>query len=692
MGHHSRSVSGAQFIDENRRSSLSARSPHTPQTASFQRFVKDSERSPTLPTSPGVTPGILRPMERNRRYGGTAEASASWLSMPNKDQLAILMFSRVVDFFQQASIQTYMVHQLKSFDPSLPDSVISHQAGMLQGAFTAAQIVTSVLWGRAADAEWSGRKTVLLIGLFGTGISCFGVGFSTSFAQAAVWRVLGGGINGTVGAARTMLAESVPKQYHSRAFLLLPLAFNIANMVGPVIGSMLVDPVTAFPAFFGSHSLFGGQNGVQWMDRNPFALTNILSGVLQWMCCALVYLYLRETLKSRINYKQPDLRDVIQNLVSKWTRKSEGLLSRPALSRTTSGRKSDAAHQGLLENSNDELELPNIREKQNGSSHLRINTPNTKQQQHLPFRRIWTPNVIATLFSTAIFDFHMGAFASLWLLFLSTPRTLRASNPDFIPSNDNDIIGDVPDMGDVDLGGQDMSFDRDPSLKTHEEDIPHRLAKRGTNAIIKRSLGLGASFFQPRSIDDPPVGGLAFPPQTIGFAMASIGVIGVLLQFLLYPKVNARYGLMRCFRASLFLFPPAYFLAPMISLLPSATPDPEPASGFSIWTGIGGVVFLQVAARTFALPASIILLNNSSPHPSVLGTIHGLGQGVSATFRTLGPMAAGHWFGLGLERGSVGFAWTLVSAISVLGCIVSWWVRNGSGHEILLPGEDGPQD
>ena len=126
-----------------------------------------------------------------------------------------------------------MVHQLKSFDPSLPDSAISHQAGVLQGSFTATQIVTAVLWGRVADAPWCGRKRVLMIGLIGTAISCIGVGFSQTFLQAATWRMLGGAINGTIGAARTMVAETVDKRFHSRAFLLLPLAFNVANILGP---------------------------------------------------------------------------------------------------------------------------------------------------------------------------------------------------------------------------------------------------------------------------------------------------------------------------------------------------------------------------------------------------------------------------------------------------------------------------
>ena len=235
MGFHGRSVSGSQFFDEDRRFNLAARSPHIAQPGTFGTSALAQD--PSTPISPSFAPSSsaqpVTAMERPRRYSSAAEAQASWLGMPHKDQLAILMFSRVVDFFQQASIQTYMVHQLKSFDPALPDAAISHQAGVLQGAFTAAQIVTSVLWGRTADSAWSGRKLVLLIGLIGTGISCVGVGFATTFMQATVWRMVGGGINGTVGAARTMVAENVPKQYHSRAFLLLPLAFNIANMVGP---------------------------------------------------------------------------------------------------------------------------------------------------------------------------------------------------------------------------------------------------------------------------------------------------------------------------------------------------------------------------------------------------------------------------------------------------------------------------
>lgn len=123
----------------------------------------------------------------------------TWLSLPRKDQLAILFLCRLVDFLQVASLQTYVFYQLKSFNPSLSDSTISTQAGILQGCFTGAQVLTAILWGKVADASSGGRKLVLLIGLGGTAGSCLGYGFSTTFWQAVLFRILGGGINGTVG-------------------------------------------------------------------------------------------------------------------------------------------------------------------------------------------------------------------------------------------------------------------------------------------------------------------------------------------------------------------------------------------------------------------------------------------------------------------------------------------------------------
>ena len=61
-----------------------------------------------------------------------------------------------------------MFYQLKFFNPANTDATISFQAGILVGAKTAAQVCTGMLWGRFADSDWGGRKSVLTIGL----VSC----------------------------------------------------------------------------------------------------------------------------------------------------------------------------------------------------------------------------------------------------------------------------------------------------------------------------------------------------------------------------------------------------------------------------------------------------------------------------------------------------------------------------------------
>lgn len=262
----------------------------------------------------------------------------------------------------------------------------------------------------------------------------------------------------------------------------------------------------------------------------------------------------------------------------------------------------------------------------------------TAPRRVLPFNRLWTRNVIFTLLTGALYDFHLGGFTNIWSLFLSTPR--------YVPSAYAGIDPNAQPIG----GGD----------------------KRANQA---RDLPLLFT------------GGLGMPASTVGVATSFLGIIGMALQLFLYPPIQARLGTIRSFRWFLPLFPVAYFVAPYLSILPAATPPPSPASGFLIWAGIILVLLLQVTARTFTLPASIILLNNCSPHPSVLGTIHGLGQSVSAGFRTVGPVVGGWWYGYGLDIGMVAWGWWGVAGMSMLACLSAYGMHEGSGHEVFLEGE-----
>ncbi|KAL4996602.1 ASST-domain-containing protein [Aspergillus recurvatus] len=627
---HSRNVSWATGLDQGGESSSDAyaqqqqrrrgsifSSSHSPE--SFPGRNDDSDKAMALRNTSFEWNDTARGHVRSRSQSqqllapGMVEISpprpapVTWMSLPQKKQLALLGLCRVFDFLQIASLQAYMFYQLKYFDPNLSDSDVSTQAGILQGAFTAAQFATAIPWGRVADAEWGGRRFVLLTGLIGTAASCLGVAFATSFAQAVFWRSFGGAINGTVGIIRTMIAENVKeKKYHSRAFLILPIGFNIASLFGPVMGGMLSDPVRAYPSLFGPDSSFGGKDGVQWLIRYPYALPMMANAFFLTFCAVCVALGLEETLEACKG--KPGLGTFFLRLIARGV-KALVPSSSPLYSRLPFADYEESGP--LLGRVSETYELEEKTTK--ASRHARV----------LPFRRIWTKNVLCTLLAQAFFDFQMGAFNNLWLLFLSTPRY-----------DANDPASPMQHL---------------PFIFT---------------------------------------GGLGMLPQSVGFATAILGVIGMILQFTIYPSINGRLGTAKSYQYFLTLFPVAYAFAPYIALAPSSTPPPGQANGGWVWFSIIIVLFLQVTARTFTLPTSIILLNNCSPHPSVLGTIHGIGQSVSSAFRTIGPIFSGSWYGYGLEIGTVGFGWWLIALVSVCGCIAAIFVYEGSGHEIFLPGEE----
>lgn len=550
----------------------------------------------------------------------------SWSELPKKGQLALLTAARLSEPLTQTSLQSYMFYQLKSFklpDGSSPsDGSVARQAGMLAASFTGAQFLTAMLWGRMADSERMGRKRVILIGLVGTAIGSLGFGFSQSFHIAVFWRCMGGMLNGNIGVMRTMISEIIKeKKYQSRAFLLLPMTFNIGVIIGPLIGGLLADPVGSYPGIFGPGGTIGGEHGVWWMMKWPYALPNVVNAMfLSTSVLALVF-GLEETLESLKDKSDYGLR------FSSWVGRTIFRIK----------PKQDYAPVADSDGNDEDVEM---------TASIKANKKPTIRRR-LPFRRIWTRNVLFTLLSHGLLASHVGTFSNLWFVFLSTPRY-------------------------------------DPKNSQH---LP-RLAKSAT--------------VEPQTIDIPKkyhqhlpftfTGGLALPPPSIGTALAILGVIGISLQLLLYPRLSFRLGTRKSLRLSLFLFPIAYSLTPFLAVLPSSQPAPGQATGFFVWLGITLVLCIQVMGRTFALPASAILVNNSSPHPSILGTLHGIAQSVSSATRTVGPVLAGWIYGIGLNKGVVGLAWWCMAGIAVLGAIAGQFVAEGDGHEIWLEGEREEQE
>lgn len=137
------------------------------------------------------------------------DSSLSWLNMPQKEQVILLLLARIIEPASQMSFQAYMYFQLAWLNPHLSDETIASQAGWLCGAFAASSSLTSVFWGKLANKTESGGRTVVILGVSLSLVRCLGTAFATSFATLLVSRILAGSAAGNVGVIRAVIVDTV---------------------------------------------------------------------------------------------------------------------------------------------------------------------------------------------------------------------------------------------------------------------------------------------------------------------------------------------------------------------------------------------------------------------------------------------------------------------------------------------------
>lgn len=181
----------------------------------------------------------------------------------------------------------------------------------------------------------------------------------------------------------------------------------------------------------------------------------------------------------------------------------------------------------------------------------------------------------------------------------------------------------------------------------------------------------------PQSIDDPKVklpfkfaGGFGIGSRRIGAIFTVFSVSTTLAQFLLFPPLAQRLGVLRCLRIAFLIFPFVFFVTPFISLLPTQTSKEIAMIILLMIRGIGG---------TFAFPTSTIMLTNSASSLRILGTLNGLATSVSALGRGAGPASGGTLFTIGVKHGYIILPFWALGLIALLAFIPTLWLVEGKG-------------
>jgi DHA1 family multidrug resistance protein-like MFS transporter len=112
-------------------------------------------------------------------------------------------------------------------------------SGLLFASHAMAMAIFSPIWGSVADRY--GRKLMVERAMFGGAVVMGAMGFVQNVQQLAVLRALQGCLTGTIAAATTLVASSVPRQRSGYALGLLQMAVYSGASAGPLLGGLVAD-------------------------------------------------------------------------------------------------------------------------------------------------------------------------------------------------------------------------------------------------------------------------------------------------------------------------------------------------------------------------------------------------------------------------------------------------------------------
>ncbi|KAI3340595.1 major facilitator superfamily transporter [Ustulina deusta] len=163
-------------------------------------------------------------------------------------------------------------------------------------------------------------------------------------------------------------------------------------------------------------------------------------------------------------------------------------------------------------------------------------------------------------------------------------------------------------------------------------------------------------------------GGFGLNSGHIGTIFTLYGITSGVIQFVLFPPLCTHYGVLKCFRVCVLIFPGVYFLVPFTVLIEDVT-----------WRY--GALLVLLVIKAFAViigfPCSTILLTNSAASLSILGTLNGFATTFSALGRASGPAIAGLAFSWGVKNNMIGAPWWILGLIATVGSLPVWMIEEG---------------
>ncbi len=119
--------------------------------------------------------------------------------------------------------------------------------GLLVASFGVMQFICAPFLGALSDRF--GRRSVLLIGIFGLGLNFMVTALATSLTMLFAGRLIGGAMSANLAVANAYIADVTPPQDRARRFGMIGASFGIGFIVGPMMGGILGNYGARWPFF-----------------------------------------------------------------------------------------------------------------------------------------------------------------------------------------------------------------------------------------------------------------------------------------------------------------------------------------------------------------------------------------------------------------------------------------------------------
>ncbi|KAJ9603750.1 hypothetical protein H2200_011936 [Cladophialophora chaetospira] len=175
----------------------------------------------------------------------------------------------------------------------------------------------------------------------------------------------------------------------------------------------------------------------------------------------------------------------------------------------------------------------------------------------------------------------------------------------------------------------------------------------------------------------PPTG-RGLDPEEIGLSLAFAGLVTILFQIGIFGKLRDQMGNRWAYRIGLAGFVIAYVLMPWVGYKNKNDGDYGTKGAAWLWIEICIVLLIKTVAAVGGLTSALLLITNSAPNHSVLGTLNGLAQTLSAAGRAVGPFVSGGLFTIATRVQPKGeaLAFGLFGGVAFVGFLLSFGIRS----------------